>query len=94
MPGGTSIRIFLPDGNPEGVRLVYKSHWTGVALACPRSRYATARSEREEFRTPGVYVLVGAEENAKYEARICVGEAEDPRVRLDRSAQANNYGDD
>jgi len=80
---GTSIRIFLPDGNPDGVRLVYKSHWTGVALALPRSRYAEARVARGEFRTPGVYVLVGPADEPQYEARIYVGEGDDPRSRLD-----------
>jgi hypothetical protein len=80
---GTQIRIFLPDGNPEGVRLVYKSHWPGVAVASPRSRYAQARVERVEFRTPGVYVLIGPSEDPKYEARIYVGEGEDPRGRID-----------
>jgi Domain of unknown function (DUF4357) len=80
---GASIRIFLPDGNPDGVRLVYKSHWTGVALALPRSRYAEARVARGEFRTPGVYVLVGPANDPQHEARIYIGEGDDPRGRLD-----------
>src|SRR4051812_48056439 len=79
---GASIRIFLPDNNPEALRIVSKSHWTGVALAGPRSRYADAR-HREEVRKPGVYVLEGPPEDAKYEARVYVGEAEDPRARID-----------
>lgn len=80
---GTSLRIFLPDGTPEGVRLVSKSNWTGLAIASSRSRYPAARIARNEFRTPGVYVLVGPPESAKYEARIYVGEGEDPRARID-----------
>lgn len=84
MSVGTSISIFLPDGNPDGVRLVYKSHWTGIAVASPRSRYAQARGERTELRTPGVYVLIGPADSPDREARIYVGEAEDPRARLDK----------
>jgi len=28
----TSIRLFLADGRPDGLRLVEKSNWTGLAL--------------------------------------------------------------
>jgi hypothetical protein len=75
--------MFLPEGTPDGVRLVSKSNWTGLAVASSRSRYPAARTARPEFRTPGVYVLVGPPENAKFEARIYVGEGEDPRDRID-----------
>jgi hypothetical protein len=80
---GVSLRIFLPEGTPEGIRLVSKSNWTGLAVAASRSRYPTARVDREEFRRPGVYLLAGPPENAKYESRIYVGEGEDPRARID-----------
>jgi hypothetical protein len=80
---GVSLRIFLPEGTPEGVRLVSKSNWTGLAIASSRSRYSAARLSRKEFRTPGIYLLAGPPENAKYESRIYVGEGEDPRARID-----------
>jgi hypothetical protein len=80
---GVSLRIFLPEGTPEGVRLVSKSNWTGLAVATSRSRYPSARVGREEFRRPGVYLLTGPPENSKYESRIYLGEGEDPRVRID-----------
>src|SRR3954447_25040703 len=83
MPSGTSINIFLPDGNPDGVRLVFKSHWTGIAVASPRSRYAEARADRIELRSPGVYLLIGPADSAGGGARIYVGEGEAPRTRLD-----------
>lgn len=34
----TSIRIFLADGTPEGVRVISKSNWTGQAVVASRSR--------------------------------------------------------
>ena len=37
---GFSIRIFLADGLPDGVRIVEKTNWTGKAVVCPRSRFA------------------------------------------------------
>jgi Domain of unknown function (DUF4357) len=83
MAHGVTLRIFLPEGNPEGLRVVTKSNWSGLAIASSRARYLAVRQARKEFRTPGVYVLVGPPESADREARVYVGQAEDPRKRLD-----------
>ena len=83
MRSGTSINIFLPDGNPDGVQLVFKSHWTGIAVTSPRSLYAQARLQRPELRTPGAYVLTEPAEEIQFGSRIYVGEGEDPRARTD-----------
>jgi hypothetical protein len=80
---GVSIRIFLPDGNPEGIRLIFKANWTGIAVASPRSRYPEVRLARDELLRPGVYVLVGPAEQANFEGRVYVGEGEDLRARID-----------
>lgn len=53
-----SIKIFCPDGNPAGLRIISKSNWTGVGLVCPRPLLPTVKG-RKEFTQPGVYVLVG-----------------------------------
>lgn len=83
MARGISIQIFLPDGNPDGARLVYKSHWTGIAVATPRAGYAGLRLDRDELRRPGVYVLMGPAEDLRYETRIYIGESENPQHRID-----------
>lgn len=54
-----SIRIFLAEGHPSGLRIVEKSNWTGVGVVCPRPRFASAKS-RLEFKRAGVYVLLGS----------------------------------
>lgn len=30
-----SIKIFVPDGDPDGLRIVEKSNWTGEGVAPP-----------------------------------------------------------
>lgn len=85
---GASIRIFLADGTPEGLRLIEKSNWTGLGIVCPRSQYAQAR-QRGEFSRPGVYVLVGPGESAL--PQIYVGEAEELRSRLDNHQQNKDF---
>ena len=53
-----SIRMFLPSGTPDGVKVVEKSNWVGRAIAGPRSRFGELR-KRSEFAKTGVYVLTG-----------------------------------
>ncbi len=54
-------RVFVADGDPEGVRLVDRMNWTGVGVVFPRERWQAARSRAELSRT-GVYILVGYKE--------------------------------
>ena len=34
---GFSVRIFIPTGEPEGLRVIEKSNWTGQGLFFPRA---------------------------------------------------------
>jgi hypothetical protein len=55
------IRMYLPEGVPEGIRIVERSNWVGQAVICPHSRFTSVR-ERPEAESAGVYVLLGQEE--------------------------------
>src|SRR4051812_20420910 len=71
---GFSIKIFLPDGSPEGLKIVEKSNWTGCGVVCPRSLFPQAK-QRPEFNRTGIYILVGS--LAKPELpRIYIGEGD------------------
>ena len=52
---GFSIRIFLADGEPDGLKIIEKSNWTGCGVVCPRPIFSDARGRREFTRT-GVYI--------------------------------------
>lgn len=75
----TSIRIFLADGVPDGVRVVSKSNWTGQAVVASRTQLADAL-RRDELDRPGVYVLTGVDDAGN--SRIYVGEADALGKRL------------
>jgi hypothetical protein len=51
-----SIRIFLPGGDPEGLRTIEKSNWSGAGIVIPRALMGEARGRRELNRT-GVYLF-------------------------------------
>lgn len=80
-PLGTSMRIFLVDGEADGIWEVEKTNWTGKALMAPRTRNASLRS-RPDLDGPGVYVLVGPSESGLQASRIYVGETDDLPTRL------------
>jgi len=58
-----SIRIFLPGGDPAGLRTIEKSNWTGAGLVIPRTTYADARNRRE-LKRAGIYILIGPTEES------------------------------
>ena len=53
-----TIRIFVPDGNPEGLRIIDRMNWTGLGIAFPREDWPKVK-HRAEFSRPGVYILIG-----------------------------------
>ncbi len=77
---GRSIRIYLADGTPSGIRHVEIANWSGQAIACPRSRFAEL-SKWEEAKRPGVYFLF-EKQNVDSENRVYIGESENVIKRL------------
>lgn len=84
----TSIRIFLADGLPEGLRIVEKSNWTGRAVVASRTQFERAL-KREELTQPGVYVLTGLAEDGA--PRLYVGEADILKDRLKQHVSGKDF---
>jgi hypothetical protein len=80
MPG-RSIRLFLVDGTPQGMRTAEVGNWTGMALVCPRTDLARL-AKREEVRRTGVYLLVGHSESSTSRVAVYVGEGDEVWTRL------------
>ncbi len=85
-----TIRVFVADGDPEGVRLVDRMNWTGVGVVFPREQWQTARSRTELGRT-GVYVLVGYKEGDEDLPTLYIGEGDAVRDRIDSHAQTKEF---
>ena len=78
---GRSVRMFLVDGSPQGLRTAELGNWSGLALVCPRTDLARL-NERPEVRRTGVYILTGpSDENAPRLAAY-VGEGDEVWSRL------------
>ncbi|HEY1171941.1 MAG TPA: GIY-YIG nuclease family protein [Verrucomicrobiae bacterium] len=77
-----SLRIFIVDGDPDGLRLVDRSNWIGKAVMFPRALYAKVR-DRDEFQQTGVYLLIGPRDNGDGEM-IYIGEGDPVRPRFEQ----------
>ena len=77
-----TIRIFVPDGDPEGVRLIDRMNWTGLGLVFRRSDWSEVRKWGEMQRT-GIYVLVGYRNENNDLPTLDVGQADGVRGRID-----------
>ena len=84
-----SIKIFLPGGDPDGIRTIEKSNWSGAGLVVPRAMMAEAKVRQELTRT-GVYVLLGPPEESGL-PRIYVGEGDPIKPRLEQHASKKDF---
>jgi len=78
---GRSIRIFLVDGTPSGVRTAELGLSTIKALAVPRPSLSSINS-RSEAKKTGIYVLVGPDPETPGQRMIYIGEADTLVKRL------------
>ena len=86
---GFSVRIFIPSGEPEGLRIVEKSNWTGQGLIFPRSLFAEVRHRKELERT-GVYILWSPSGPGQL-PQAYIGESDVLRPRLDSHARDKDF---
>lgn len=89
MATGTTIQVFLPDGNPRGLKFAEITSRTVQAMLIPRARLDEA-ANRPELKNVGVYFLVGtSDEDSK--PILYVGEAEECLVRLKQQNKAKDF---
>jgi len=66
------INIFCADGDPDGIRIINKSNWSGQGLIFPKELFQDAKElfrdakgnyDQSVFSAPGIYVLMGHPNN-------------------------------
>jgi hypothetical protein len=103
MPDPFTIRIFVPTGDPEGVRLIDRMNWTGLGIAFPRSKWSEVRQRSECIRA-GVYILDGFQEGNQEDdpgasssspslPTVYIGQADGVRDRIDSHYQTKDFWD-
>lgn len=78
---GRSIKLFLAEGTPGGLRTAEIINWTGHVVIAPRTALGSL-IDMPESRTTGVYLLLGDEPDAPGGIKVYIGEADDVGKRL------------
>ncbi len=86
-----TIRLFLPDGNPDTLKIIDKMNWTGVGLEVARSAWATHR-KRKEFEQAGVYILIGYQNDDDI-ATLYIGQGDGVKTRIDSHEKQKDFWD-
>ena len=92
MPDAFTLRMFVPDGDPEGVRFIDRMNWTGLGVVFPRSKWPEVRG-RTEFGRTGVYILTGYSEGDDDLPTVYVGQADGVKGRIDSHAKEKDFWD-
>lgn len=87
-----TIRIYVPDGDPEGVRIIDRMNWTGHGIIFPREKWPSTR-QRSEFLRAGLYILSGYKDNEDQLPTIYIGEGDVIRNRIDSHVQSKEFWD-
>jgi hypothetical protein len=86
---GKTIQIYLPDGNPRGVKIAEITASIGKAVFIPRSKINEV-SNRPELQGVGIYFLFG-EQNEIGKSKVYIGEAETLITRLKQHNSSKDF---
>lgn len=85
-----TLRIFVPDGNPESVRIFDRMNWTGKGVAFPRDKWRETKT-RDSFKKPGVYILVGHIDADDDLPTLYIGQSDELHRRIESHYQNKDF---
>lgn len=87
-----TIRIFVPDGDPQGIRIIDRMNWTGLGIIFPREKWSTTK-QRVEFSRTGLYILQGYMSAEDELPTVYIGEGDVIRNRIESHFQNKDFWD-
>ena len=87
-----TIRIFVPEGDSEGVHIIDRLSSTGIFFAFPRIKLEQIKN-RQEFNQAGIYILSGYADPEDELPTIYVGQADVVKYRIDQHTKNKDFWD-
>ena len=85
-----TIKIFLVDGEPNGLKTAELSNWVGQAIVIPRNKLKEIK-QRPDCNKPAVYFLIGKENEEALLQTAYIGEAENLWSRLSTHDSSKDF---
>lgn len=86
-----TIRLFMPDGNPNSLKIIDKMNWTGIGLEVSRDSWSKHKN-RKEFDQAGIYILFGYTEDSDLPI-VYIGQGDGIRTRIDSHDKNKDFWD-
>lgn len=86
-----TINIFVPEGDPDGLRIIDRLRSSNKFIVFPRTKWEEIKA-RPEFRGAGLYILTGYDE--KYDddlPTIYIGQADNIRNRIEQHIKGKDF---
>ncbi len=87
-----TIHIFVPEGDPEGIRIIDRLSSTGIFFTFPRTKWNEVKNRRE-ISNAGVYILSGYAGPEDQLPTIYVGQADSVKNRIESHIKNKDFWD-
>lgn len=91
MPKPYTIRLFVPDGDPNTFKIIDKMNWTGIGLEISREAWSKHKT-RSELDQAGIYILSGYQEDDDLPT-LYVGQGDGVRGRIESHEKTKEFWD-
>lgn len=86
-----TIKMFIPDGDPNNIIVVNKMNWTGTGVRITRGEWNNYRS-RSDVNSSGIYILLGYSDSGDIPT-VYIGQGENVRDRIDSHIKNKDFWD-
>jgi len=87
-----TIRLFVPDGNPNTIKIIDKMNWTGIGLEVSREAWSKYKN-RKEFEQAGIYILFGYQEDEDDLPTLYIGQGDGIKNRIESHEKNKEFWD-
>ena len=87
-----TIRIFVPEGDPEGLRIIDRQSSPSKFFAFPRAKWEQIKN-RPELTSAGIYILTGYSKPEDELPTVYVGQADTIKNRIEQHIRNKEFWD-